>query len=167
MRPTFAALVLAVLATMGGCDGLIAVGPVAVRNSAESDLEVDPSFSNKFDGEYVLDDESFSEGADEDEAASAGLSLASRLFSPLRINRNVIRYGKLIEGEFRLTSAEVDGNILHGDAMWHEDVHDPGDYSEIKLTLEKDGDVLRLTYQDAEEGLDDFAPTLVYRKARP
>jgi hypothetical protein len=159
---------MALLAAVGGCDGLMAVGPVAVPNSAESDLEVDPSFSDQFDGAYVLDDETFSEAAGEDEeSASAGLNLASRLFSPLRINRNVIRYGKLIEGEFRLTSAEVDGNVLQGDAMWHEDVHDPGDYSEVKLTLEKDGDLLRLTYQDAEEGLDDFAPTLIYRKARP
>jgi hypothetical protein len=50
-----------------------------------------------------------------------------------------------------------------GEALWHEDIHDPGDMSKINVKLKRDGDTLEFSfYVDGDPASE--RPTLVYRR---
>ena len=52
---------------------------------------------------------------------------------------------------FVLTRAEIEGNVLEGRALWHEDVYDPGDCAMVNVRLELEGDTLRFWHYVEEE----------------
>ena len=48
--------------------------------------------------------------------------------------------------EFRIASGTINGNVLVGRAVWHEDVNDPGDCCVVGVRLLLEGDVLEFSY---------------------
>ena len=56
----------------------------------------------------------------------------------------MIRSGTRPVQEFSLTEATAEGDTLRGKAVWHEDVGDPGDSSEVLVMLRLTGESLEL-----------------------
>jgi len=69
-------------------------------------------------------------------------------FKNFAIEHGVIRSGVGLIQEFSLRSARVEGSTLTGRALWHEDIHDPGDASEESISLKLEGDVLEFAHLD-------------------
>ena len=63
----------------------------------------------------------------------------------------ITQLGGLLQAQYDLLDYRSEGGRIVGTALWHEDQHDPGDASEIKISLELSGDELTLTRED-----DDF-----------
>jgi hypothetical protein len=63
-------------------------------------------------------------------------------YSNFNIDGSIIRSGKTLVQEFSLISAIIEDNTLEGRAIWHEDVHDPGDMIEVIVELRFEGDLL-------------------------
>ena len=120
-----------------------------------------PAETGPFDGVYVLDQEPFPPSDDPDEL----VSLTETMFSPLTVRGDTIRYGSLIVGEFALVDPVVSGDVLESTALWHEDIHDPGDMTEVRVTLRREGEELHLTVVDIEDP-DNLEATMVYRRKR-
>jgi hypothetical protein len=59
--------------------------------------------------------------------------------------------------------ATIKGGTLRGRAIWHEDIHDPGDGSEIDLTFKLVGDSLEFYLGDEEISSKD---SIVLRRVR-
>lgn len=123
--------------------------------------------TSQFDGDYVLDMEATQQarpGAESENDAKLA-ALLQQMYSPLSIRGGVIRYGRTIIGEFRLLESTIEGNELKGEAIWHEDVHDPGDMTRIKVMLRIKGERLEFTYYEDQdpEGERDH---LIYRRQR-
>ena len=72
-------------------------------------------------------------------------------YTSFRIHHGVIRSGggPLVQ-EFSLIAATVQDKVLTGRAQWHEDVHDPGDSSEIPILMRLQGRELEFVQMDAE-----------------
>jgi hypothetical protein len=85
-------------------------------------------------------------------------------YGDFRIHRGVIRSGTRLVQEFSLTHADVQGNTLRGKALWHEDVGDPGDATEVPVSLRLQGDTLEFAMQG-----DDGQPgdTVYLKKGAP
>jgi len=64
-------------------------------------------------------------------------------YQDFTIEGGVIRSGGSLRQEFSLASAEVEEGTLQGKAVWHEDVGDPGDASEVLVALRLEGERLR------------------------
>jgi len=67
-------------------------------------------------------------------------------FQNFDIDHGVITSGKMLVQEFRLVRATTDEEELRGKAIWHEDIHDPGDSSAINVRLSLEGDELKFWY---------------------
>ena len=116
-----------------------------------------------FNGSYKADDEKiFSEyyaqletleGEEKRNMMTVIEFLKSR-FENSRIADGEIRSGKELIQSFVLTRAEIEGNVLEGRALWHEDVYDPGDCAMVNVRLELEGDTLRFWHyvEDEEAG---------------
>jgi hypothetical protein len=126
-----------------------------------------------FDGRYELVvEESFKSLHDEIAAAEGERKeLLERIlqreieqFSAFWIRDGVITSGKVLVQEFRLASATITDGTLVGRAIWHEDVHDPGDCCVVGVRLELDGDTLRFSLFDPGEEPD---PPVVLRRIEP
>jgi hypothetical protein len=148
-------LALAAVVFVAGCGDLMMPG------QSRQDTGRDAPKAGPFDGVYVLDHDAVPPVPD-DEAAEL-VSLTETLFSPLAVRGDTIRYGSLIVGEFALLDPVVTGDVLESAALWHHDIHDPGDMTEVRVTLRRDGERLHLTIVDAE---DDLPVTMVYRRKR-
>jgi len=57
----------------------------------------------------------------------------------------------LLRAQYDLLDYKTQGGKIVGTALWHEDRHDPGDCTEIKVTLQRDGDKLIFTREDDGE----------------
>lgn len=131
-------------------------GEVAVPSSVDT---------SAFDGEYqLLPDENFKEfrahiGTEPDALKRANLErllgTMTAQYETLEIRRGVIHAGSFLVQEFSLQSGEVDGDSLRGRAVWHEDVGDPGDASEVVVRLRRDGDRLEFSIGEDPEAAGD------------
>ena len=88
---------------------------------------------------------------------------AQERFENFRIQGGIITSGKQVVQEFRLTSAERKGAQLQGKAIWHEDVHDPGDCCLVNVRLKLENGVLQFSY--FPEGEETGSPVVLRRKA--
>lgn len=98
-----------------------------------------------FDGEYrLLAESSFHRLREKlkntnEETLRGNLEYLLRMqeeqYANFTIKKGIIRSGTRLIQEFSLTSASIEGNILRGKAVWHEDIHDPGDCHELLVTL--------------------------------
>jgi hypothetical protein len=113
-----------------------------------------------FDGQYELVPEaSFAwmkqrvaaeADAQRKQTGQALLEHMAEQYSRFHVGRGVIRSGGLLVQEFSLIQAEVQTNTLKGRAVWHEDVHDPGDDSEVDIMLRLNGDQLEFAFLDEQ-----------------
>lgn len=114
-----------------------------------------------FDGGYQLDTERSFSGlrkrlaeADPDQqpAVKRLLALAERQFVNFSIKHGVITSGQPLMQEFHLVAGSTIENHLQGRAIWHEDLHDPGDCSIVNVSLKIEGKTLLFSYfPDGEE----------------
>jgi GlpG protein len=127
----------------------------------------------EYDGDYEMDlkamrkaDRLRTPGFSPEQRAAAdkGLETLAATFSPLTIRRGVLRYGRIPVGEFRMLSGGRGEDGLFGNALWHEDVHDPGDMQSVFVLLKRAGEELQLTF--AAPGQQDAPPPLIYRKRK-
>lgn len=108
-----------------------------------------------FDGEYALDAEaSFVNARRANEAVAdaarraqgvAVLAMLAERYANFRVRDGVIRSGTKLVQEFSLKEARIEVGILRGKAVWHEDVGDPGDMSDVAVMLRLEGDVLEFS----------------------
>ena len=64
-----------------------------------------------------------------------------------------IQFDSVLRQDFCLTKVfERTADSLRAEAVWHEDIHDPGDASLVGLRLERAGDTVTFTFWDAEDG---------------
>ncbi len=127
----------------------------------------------QFDGEYALiPEQSFADlrawvAAEPDAERRKGrgvlLGLALDLHDNLTIRRGVLRSGAVLVQEFSLKSARLDGDTLTGVAVWHEDIEDPGDASDIGIRLTRRGDLLELVLIGEDGGSEDI---ISYRRVK-
>ena len=155
MAHVYRACALATMLLAAGCGDLMMSGEPGPEDGRAS------APAGPFDGVYVLDQEPLSPGDDADEL----VSLTETMFSPLTVRGDTIRYGSLIVGEFALLDPVVSGDVLESNALWHEDVHDPGDMTEVRVTLRREGEKLHLSIVDVEDP-DNLEATMVYRRKR-
>ena len=135
--------------------GLSAGGGIGCSSGVAIPSSVD---TKPFDGDYVLDSqasvrsqrESFARGTDPRRIAEFEglLAMATVEMTPLRIRHGVIHIGIGPTQELSLVEAEIDGLDLIGTAIWHEDVEDPGDSSEVIVALKRRAGVLELRIGD-------------------
>jgi hypothetical protein len=76
----------------------------------------------------------------------------------------MIRSGTRLVQEFSLTEATVEGDTLRGKAVWHEDVGDPGDSSEVLVRLRLKGESLEFSMLNEQGEPDDV---VVLARKRP
>jgi hypothetical protein len=113
-----------------------------------------------FDGSYTLvKDDTFASLIEEiqrtqdqerRDALEAILQSEIDRYSDFVIEYGVIRSGKSIIQEFSLTSGTLEGNILNGKAIWHEDIRDPGDMVEVNVELSIEDHLLFFTYHESD-----------------
>ncbi|MBX3358815.1 MAG: hypothetical protein KF745_10325 [Phycisphaeraceae bacterium] len=75
-------------------------------------------------------------------------------FADFRITHGVITFGREITQSFALRSATIEDGELRGEAIWHEDIHDPGDMSLEPIRLRLKGDRLEFQLGDEKTGVD-------------
>ena len=64
-----------------------------------------------------------------------------------------IQFDSVLREDLCLTKVfERTADSLRAEAIWHEDIHDPGDASLVGLRLERAGDTVTFTFWDAEDG---------------
>ncbi|MCC7409801.1 MAG: hypothetical protein IT442_17175 [Phycisphaeraceae bacterium] len=54
------------------------------------------------------------------------------------------------------------GDVLVGTAVWHEDIHDPGDSSHVSVTLKLTGDRLEFSFCPLDDPSP--APALIFNR---
>ncbi|MCC7406539.1 MAG: hypothetical protein IT442_00600, partial [Phycisphaeraceae bacterium] len=99
--------------------------------------------TSRFDGRYSFDQAatlaagtSSSPGDPTTQATAQDLSeWAAEQFADFTVDNGVIRSGRGLVQEFRLVQTQSMGDVLVGTAVWHEDIHDPGDSSHVSVTL--------------------------------
>jgi hypothetical protein len=133
----------------------------------------DPIATPVFDGDYILDSErSFADirgrlaqaAPGKEETLRQILAMSQERFQDFRIKHGVITSGKHIIQEFRVTSATSDGGHLQGKAIWHEDLHDPGDCCFVKVHLKLEDGILEFSYSPEDEEPD--SPIVLRGSAR-
>jgi len=137
---------------------------ISADASSTDALVASPVDTDLFDGEYILDIPSTIElepnAALDDDQQNALRGLLPREYATLQIRHGVIRVGGRMTQEFSLTEGVLDGTTMTADAIWHEDVYDPGDFSNVKVMLRRTEELLHFALLD-EGGTPDLL--LVYR----
>lgn len=131
-----------------------------------------PIATAAFDGEYSLVTEENFLGFGDRLAAESDpvrrenleklFGLMQQQYERLTIRRGVIHIGTVLVQEFSLQSAEIEGKSLRGKALWHEDMHDPGDMAEVHVSLRLEGD--RLEFRYGVEANETAAPFVYQRE---
>ena len=81
------------------------------------------------------------------------IQFSKRMLVNFRIADGEIRSGAMPTQSFVLTKAQINDNVLQGRALWHEDIHDPGDCAMVNVRLELVGETLRFWYYAEDEDL--------------
>ena len=118
-----------------------------------------------FDGEYELDAErSFGhlhsvfpqESNEKKREFQQILTMMAEQFENFQIKNGVIRAGKNVIQEFRISSATISDGVLDGKALWHEDVYDPGDCCMMRVRLELNGNELEFSFSGEDQEPSDI-----------
>ncbi len=67
----------------------------------------------------------------------------------------ITQQGGFLQAQYDLLDYRSENGRIVGTALWHEDKHDPGDATEIKITLERNGDKLIFT-REIDELVDRY-----------
>jgi hypothetical protein len=110
--------------------------------------------SPRFVGRYEVDASRSFRGPiyDRPDSGAWFLERQTDQFSNFVIERDRIRSGTLLVQEFCFIDIEAQTDqVLDAVALWHEDVHDPGDASLIKVRIERDGGEARFYFYANEK----------------
>jgi hypothetical protein len=136
---------------------------VLPAGNPNSDVVIPSSVdTTTFDGMYaLLPEASFASLIDEisqcsDPEKKANLQrildFETRSYQPLRINKGVLTAGSLLIQEFSLRNGEITEGVLTGEAIWHEDIHDPGDCARVHIRLQRQQDgTLTFAFDETSE----------------
>jgi hypothetical protein len=152
--------------------GLFAVAMLVACRPGSRDAVVPSAVdTHEFDGRYSLVvEESFAEFRKQVEAEpdpsrrATGENLLRMLadnWADLRVDHGVLHSGRVLVQELSFVSATRSGDRIAGTAVWHEDVHDPGDMSNVEVELRQNGDRLELRMSG---GGDQSTATYVYSR---
>jgi len=162
------ALFVFLLATAFVLPYLSSLFPSPAYPEAAVDVAVIPSpvDTARFDGTYDLiversfpaSRERLEDEADPDRRRLERRNLDSMIsqYRNFRVDHGVIRSGVGLVQELSLLHATVEGDVLRGEALWHEDIGDPGDMSGVPVVLRLTGDTLEFAMlDDAGEPVSD------------
>ena len=79
------------------------------------------------------------------------IQFSKRMLVNFRIADGEVRSGAMPTQSFVITKAQINDNVLQGRALWHEDIHDPGDCAMVNVRLELVGETLRFWYYTEDE----------------
>lgn len=145
---------------------LMAAGPLPGCGSLADQLSMPgatnvPSDLVPFQGRWKYDEERSrrDDGDSDDEEMSAedqalldAMKQIGMVMSDIEIRgTRITQLGGLIQAQYDLLDYRSDNGRIVATALWHEDRHDPGDATEINVTLERTGDTLVFTRE--EDGL--------------
>jgi hypothetical protein len=146
----FLITVLAFVIGMAGC------GPLANTMSLPATASV-PTELVPFQGAWKYDAarSAIANGASTEELSAEGQKFLDTMkalgvgMSDIEIRgTQITQQGGLLQAQYDLLNYRTEEGRIVGTALWHEDRHDPGDASEIKVTLELSGDALIFTCED-------------------
>jgi hypothetical protein len=84
-------------------------------------------------------------------------ALQAERYENFEISSDRIVSGKGLVQEYCLTRVlERTPTLLRSEAVWHEDVHDPGDAAMVVVTLTRDGDIMKMKQKFFGEPGSDF-----------
>ena len=149
---------LAGLVLSGGC------GPLGEEFAIPGAAAPVPSELAPFQGKWKLDKirlpgieaegEADEESTGDDQALLRAMQQLGVAMGDIEIRgTRITQLGGILQAQYDLLDYRADDGTITGTALWHEDKHDPGDASEIKVTLELSGDKLVFTGEDIEEGV--------------
>jgi hypothetical protein len=126
----------------------------------------------RFVGRYELDETQLPKDPDDDSPSRAVRDRAHLLrkliidqYANFEVDARGVRSGKVLVQDLCFVDIRVQTeSTLDAIALWHEDIHDPGDASPIRVRLERDGPNLRF-WRYAEEKDLRRAPLVL--RARP
>ena len=142
--------------------GLAGCGPMGESFGLPAAARV-PAELETFQGKWKFDEakSSFAEGEDDEQTAapSAEQKAIINAMKQLGIGMSdieirgtqITQLEGLLRAQYDLLDYKTQGGKIVGTALWHEDRHDPGDCTEIKITLKRDGDKLIFTREDDGE----------------
>lgn len=111
-----------------------------------------------FEGQYVLEEDSLVARGRLDGTQSTDAEYIARqrdAFSHFRVRRDRITSGTKLVQDFCLTRIlESTAEKLHAEAVWHEDIHDPGDASLVEIWFEKIGGRYRFALSEPGDPSD-------------
>ena len=103
--------------------------------------------TGNFNGVYELDESSAladifteienTEDENEESNLRAILDFETMYFKKLHIHDGVLTFGEMPLQEFSMLNGQIDDSLLTGKAVWHEDIYDPGDCSQVYVRLER------------------------------
>ena len=161
-RIDWSALELLLITVVAFVVGLAGCGPVGDSFSIAGTAGV-PSELAPFQGKWQLDqtksfapegeaDAAAQEASAEEKAFVEAMKKLGAVMSDIEIRgTQITQLGGLLQAQYDLLDYKKDGGKIVGTALWHEDRHDPGDATEIKVTLQRDGDTLIFTREDDGE----------------
>jgi len=76
-----------------------------------------------------------------------------RQYTNFRIHNGLIHSGTELVQEFSIQTGTFKDNVFTGKAMWHEDIHDPGDVFEVHIRLELNGKNLKFSFGNDQNQL--------------
>ena len=151
----WAMIQLLVITVLAFAIGLAGCGPLAdtVASSGASSVPADlVPFQGKwkFDEDRSGDSSAPAEPATEEEQALLNAMKAiGVVMSDIDIRgTQITQLGGILQAQYDLLDYRSEGGRIIGTALWHEDRHDPGDCTEIKVTLQRDGNTLIFTRED-------------------
>lgn len=116
----------------------------------------------KFDGRYEIDEEclnvmvaDFPAGADNaEETKKVMLDLFRQQYTNMTLKEGVLLCGKDLIQEFRMRGDINPAGEFVGGALWHEDIHDPGDACIVNVKMKQEDDKLYFFYAPLGESFD-------------
>jgi hypothetical protein len=120
------------------------------------------SDTRQFDGRYKIDEENlktmvadFPAGADNaEETKKAMLDMFRQQYSNMTLKEGVLLCGKDLIQEFRMRGDINQAGEFVGGAIWHEDIHDPGDASIVNVKLKLENEKLYFYFTPLGESFD-------------
>jgi hypothetical protein len=157
-RSEWTALDLFLITFIAFVVGLAGCGPVG-ESFGLSAAEKVPAELEVFQGKWKFDEaKSFApEGEDdgqaemsaEEKAILGAMKQLGVVMSDIEIRgTQITQLEGLLRAQYDLLDYKSEGGKIVGTALWHEDRHDPGDCTEIKVSLQRSGDTLTFTRED-------------------
>jgi hypothetical protein len=156
------AIQLLVITVLAFAIGLAGCGPLADSIAIPASAASVPSELAPYQGAWKFDEartakangvsESPSEVSAEDRAFLDAMKTLGVTMSNIEFRgTQITQQGGILQAQYDLLDYRSEGNRIVGTALWHQDRHDAGDCTEIKVTLERDGETLIFSRE-----VDDF-----------